>query len=79
MIMTDPRDVLMIGRTIKTTGITVLRAEPSKGKDWWVCRCACGREFMAHGWGVRHGRTRNCGSDKHKVQLKEHKGAAFEI
>lgn len=51
----------MIGRTIKTTKITVLRAEPSKGNDWWVCRCPCGREFVAHGWGVRHGRTRNCG------------------
>jgi ribonuclease HI len=51
----------MIGRTIKTTGITVLRAEPSKGKDWWLCRCPCGREFVAHGWGVRHGRTRDCG------------------
>jgi len=48
----DPRDALMLGRTIKTTGITVLRAEPSRGKDWWVCRCPCGREFIAHGWGV---------------------------
>jgi hypothetical protein len=28
----DPRDALMIGRTIKSTGITVLRGEPSKGK-----------------------------------------------
>jgi len=51
----------MIGRRIKTTGITVLRAEPSKGEDWWVCRCPCGREFMAHGWDVRHGHTRDCG------------------
>ena len=51
----------MIGRTIKTTRITVIRAEPSKGKDWWVCRCPCGREFVAQGWGVRHGRTRDCG------------------
>ena len=32
----DPRDALMLG-TIKTTGITVLRAEPSRCKDWWVC------------------------------------------
>jgi kynurenine formamidase len=47
--MSDPRDALMIGRTIKTTGITVLRADPSKGKDWWLCRCPCGREFVAHG------------------------------
>ncbi len=39
----------------------MLRAEPSKGQDWWVCRCPCGREFMAHGWDVRHGRIRNCG------------------
>jgi ribonuclease HI len=51
----------MIGRRIKTTGITVLRAEPSKGEDWWVCRCPCGREFVAHGWGVRHSHIRNCG------------------
>jgi hypothetical protein len=51
----------MIGRTIKTTRISVLRAEPSKGEDWWVCRCPCGREFVAHGWGVRHGRTGDCG------------------
>ena len=49
MNMNDPRDALMLGRTIKTTRITVLRAEPSKGKDWWVCRCPCGREFVAHG------------------------------
>jgi hypothetical protein len=27
--MNDPRDALMLGRTIKTTGITVLRADPS--------------------------------------------------
>ena len=66
----DPRDALMLGRTIKTTGITVLRAEPSRGKDWWVCRCPCGREFVAHGWNVRHGRTRNCGSDEHTAQPK---------
>jgi ribonuclease HI len=61
MTMSDPRDASMIGRKIKTTGITMLRAEPSKGKDWWVCRCACGREFVVHGWDVRHGRTRDCG------------------
>jgi ribonuclease HI len=66
----DPRDALMLGRTIKTTGITVLRAEPSRGNDWWVCRCRCGREFVAHGWNVRHGRTRNCGSDEHTAQSK---------
>ena len=59
--MNDPRDSLMIGRTIKTTGITVLRADPAKGSDWWLCRCPCGREFVAHGWGVRHGHTRDCG------------------
>jgi hypothetical protein len=45
--MNDPRDALMLGRTIKTTGITVLRADLAKGKDWWVCRCPCGREFVA--------------------------------
>ena len=60
----DPRDASMIGRTIKTTRITVLKADPSRGPDWWLCRCWCGREFVAHGWGVRHGRTRNCGSDE---------------
>ena len=47
----DPRDSSMIGRTIKTTGITVVRAEPAGGSDWWVCRCWCGREFVAHGMG----------------------------
>jgi ribonuclease HI len=75
----DPRDALMLGRTIKSTGITVLRGEPSKGKDWWVCRCPCGREFVAHGWGVRHGRTRNCGSDEHEVQPREHQVAVFAM
>jgi hypothetical protein len=59
--MNGPRDASMIGRAIKTTRITVLRAEPSKGKDWWVCRCPCRREFVAHGWGVRHGRIGDCG------------------
>jgi len=59
--MNDPRDTLTLGRTIKTTGITLLRADPSKGNDWWVCRCPCGREFVAHGWDVRQGHTRNCG------------------
>jgi hypothetical protein len=77
--MNDPRDALMIGRTIKTTGITVLRAEPAKGKDWWLCRCPCGREFVAHGWNIRHGRTRDCGSDEHKVQPKEHQVLVFAI
>ena len=67
----DARDALMIGRTIKTTGITVLRADPSKGSDWWVCRCSCGREFLTHGWGVRHGRTRNCGGLDHEVQPQD--------
>jgi ribonuclease HI len=73
----DPRDRLMVGRTIKTTGITVLRAAhtgkdgtSTKG-DWWVCKCPCGREFTAYGWGVRHGRTRNCESDEHNVQVRE--------
>ena len=69
----DPQDALMLGRTIKTTGITVLRAEPSKGKDWWVCRCPCGREFVAHGWDVRHGRTRDCGEHSEQPdQIPEH-------
>jgi hypothetical protein len=67
----DSRNLSMLGRTIKTTGITVLRAEPAKGEDWWVCKCPCGGEFVAHGWGVRHGHTRNCGSDEHKVQERE--------
>src|ERR1017187_6419077 len=44
----DPRDDLMLGRTIKTTGITVLRAAPSRGSDCWICKCLCGREFVAH-------------------------------
>jgi len=48
----DPRDVLMLGRTVKTTGITVLRAAP-KGGDRWVCKCQCGGEFVAHGRNVR--------------------------
>jgi hypothetical protein len=29
MMTDDPRDALMSGRTIKTTGITALRADPS--------------------------------------------------
>ena len=66
-----PRDKLMLGRTVKTTGITVLRAAP-KGGDWWVCKCPCGREFIAHGWNVRHGRSRNCGSDEHNVRVREY-------
>ena len=73
----DPRDALMLGRTIRTTGITVLRAEPSRGKDWWVCRCPCCREFVAHGWGVRHGHTRNCGSGEHDAQPHQHPVAAI--
>ena len=73
----DPRDASMIGRAIKTTGITVLRGEASRGSDWWVCRCPCGREFVAHGWGVRHGHTRNCGSDEHNVQSGEQQVVAF--
>ena len=77
--MNDPRDALMLGRTIKTTGITVLRKDSSKGSDWWVCRCSCGREFVAHGWNVRHGRTRNCGSDEHKVQPREHQVLVFAM
>jgi ribonuclease HI len=81
----DPRDKSMLGRTIKTTGITVLRAAPN-GKDgtstkgdWWVCRCPCGSEFVAHGWNVRHGRTRNCGSGEHNVQTGEHQVLAFAV
>ena len=75
----DPRDSSMIGRTIKTTGITVLRADPSRGSDWWLCRCWCGREFVAHGWGVRHGRTRHCGGPDHETQLQDHPVAAITM
>jgi hypothetical protein len=71
----DPRDVLMLGRTVKTTGITVVRAAPKggdgtscNGRDWWVCKRRCGREFIAQGWNVRHGRTRDCESDEHIEQ-----------
>src|ERR1019366_7019749 len=66
----DPRDNPMLGRTVKTTGITVLRAAP-KGGDWWVCKCPCGVEFIAHGWNVRHGRARNCGSIEHNGQSRQ--------
>jgi hypothetical protein len=41
IIMTDPPDALMLGRTIKTTGITVLGKDSSRGSDWWVCRTSC--------------------------------------
>jgi ribonuclease HI len=75
----DPRDKLMLGRTIKTTGITMLRADPSKGSDWWICKCLCGREFVAHGWNVRHGRTRNCGSDDHTEQSRQQQAEVFAI
>jgi hypothetical protein len=74
----DPRNGLILGRTIKTTQITVLRAVP-KGKDWWVCKFPCGREFVAHGWNVRHGRTRNCGSGEHNVQPRGHQGVAVAM
>lgn len=75
----DPCDKLMLGRTIKTTGITVLRADPSKGSDWWVCKCPCGHEFVAHGWNVRHGGTRNCGSDDHIEQSRQQQAEVFAI
>jgi len=75
----DPRDALMIGRTIKSTRITVLRGELSEGKDWWVCKCPCGREFVAHGWDVRHGRTRHCGGPDHEVQPQDHPVAAITM
>jgi ribonuclease HI len=75
----DPRDALMIGRTIKSTRITVLRADPSRGADWWICRCSCGREFVAHGWNVRHGRTRHCGYPHHEVQPQDHSVAAITM
>ena len=65
----DQRGKSMLGRTIKTTGITVLRAA-CKSNDWWVCKCPCGKEFIAHGWNVRHGHTRNCGSAEHTEQPK---------
>ena len=74
----DPRDKSKLGRTVKTTGIIVLRAAP-KGGDWWVCKCPCGREFVAHGWNVRHGRPRNCGSDVHNVQPKQPQVLAFAV
>ena len=74
----DPRDKSLLGRTVKTTGITVLRAAP-KGGDWWACKCPCGREFVAHGWNVRHGHTRNCGNDEHNVQAREHQVLAFAV
>jgi ribonuclease HI len=75
----DPRDALMIGRTIKSTRITVLRADLSKGADWWICRCSCGREFVARGWDVRHGRTRHCGGPDHETQLQDHPVAAITM
>lgn len=73
------RDARMIGRTIKTAGITVLRGDAFRGSDWWVCERSCGREFMAHGWGGRHGHTRHCGSEEHKVQPIGHRVAAFAM
>ena len=59
----DPRDVLMLERTVKTTGITALRWAP-KGKegtstkgDWWVPRrtrshCGPEAEAGAGGWAL---------------------------
>ena len=75
----DPRDALMIGRTITTTRITALRADPSRGGDWWLCRCACGKEFVAQGWDVRHGRTRDCGGPGHKMQPRDYPVAAITM
>ena len=43
----DARDAPMIDRTIKATGITVLRGDASRVSDRWVCRCPCGRYFCA--------------------------------
>jgi ribonuclease HI len=74
----DPTYKSMLGRTVKSTGITVLRAAP-KGSDWWVCKCPCGVEFVAHGWNVRHGRARNCGSIEHNVQSRQQQVEVFAI
>ena len=82
----DPRDDLMLGRTVKTTGITILRAAPKggdgtscNGRDWWACKCPCGREFVAHGWNVRHGRSRNCGRSEHNGQSRQQQVEVFTI
>ena len=42
----NPPDARMIGRTIKTTGITVLRGDASRGSDWWQSAFAA-RKLLA--------------------------------
>ena len=51
MMTEDPRDALMLGRTIKTTGITVLRAEPSKGRLVGLPYPRVGSELRCTNWG----------------------------
>jgi hypothetical protein len=36
----------------------------------WLCKCPSGKEFVAHEWNIRQGRSRNCGSAEHKVQSR---------
>jgi len=42
--------------------LTVISRESNKGnKARWLCICDCGRQSIAHGYDLRHGKHRSCG------------------
>lgn len=45
--------------------LTVLRRygvkKPSGNGAYWLCKCDCGNEYVAHGIKLRNGNTRSCG------------------
>ncbi len=57
----------MRGEDGKLTGkrfgrlMVVEKTRQSDGRDWWLCRCDCGREKEIVGKSLRRGLTKSCG------------------
>lgn len=49
-------------------------SEPYKGrKDTWLCKCDCGNERIVYGFGLKSGRSTNCGCAKTKHGMSKSK------
>ena len=54
--------------------VVIALSEPYKGrKDTWLCKCDCGNERIVYGFGLRNGRSTNCGCVRTKHGMSQSK------
>ena len=57
---------------VTESGVIVIKRVENKGnKPQWLCKCFCGKEFIARGDSLKSGHTKSCGCLQKKVASEQ--------